>query len=68
MSTISPYPTNAPFNFYNLDIDIDDEALAKPKKAKPAILMTGATHARELISTTQNLYEIMKLIKVGWIE
>lgn len=30
--------------------------------------MTGATHARELISTTQNLYEIMKLIKLGWIE
>lgn len=60
------YPTNAPFNVYNLDVD--DEAPAKPQKVKPAILMTGATHARELISTTQNLYEIMKLIKLGWID
>jgi len=61
------YPTNAPFNVYNVDVD-DESAPAKPSKVKPAILMTGATHARELISTTQNLYEIMKLIKVGWID
>jgi murein tripeptide amidase MpaA len=56
---------------YNLDIDADEEAapaVAAKKTTKPAILMTGATHARELISTTQNLYEIMKLIKLGWIE
>ena len=35
---------------------------------KPAILMTGATHARELISTTQNIYEALKLIKQGYVD
>lgn len=29
---------------------------------KPAIFMTGATHARELISTTLNYFEILQLI------
>jgi hypothetical protein len=37
---------------YNLDIDSEEDAAPAPKKSKPAILMTGATHARELISTT----------------
>ena len=59
-------PTDEPFNIY--DVLFPEAEAPKPKQAKPAILMTGATHARELISTTQNLYEIMKLIKVGWIE
>ena len=30
---------------------------------KPSILMTAATHARELISTTTNLFEALKMIK-----
>ena len=34
---------------------------------KPAILMTGATHARELISTSLNLYTMLKLLKKGAI-
>jgi hypothetical protein len=29
---------------------------------KPAILMTGATHARELISTSINLFKAVQLI------
>lgn len=29
---------------------------------KPAIFMTGATHARELISTTLNYFELLQLI------
>lgn len=67
---IKSYPTQAPFDVYNVDIEGDAAPAAQAKKSgsKPAILMTGATHARELISTTQNLYEIMKLIKLGWIE
>lgn len=34
---------------------------------KPSILMTGATHARELISTSLNVYEMLKLLKEGAI-
>jgi murein tripeptide amidase MpaA len=30
--------------------------------------MTGATHARELISTSLNVYEMLKLLKHGAIE
>jgi len=29
---------------------------------KPAILLTGATHAREMISTSMVAYEMLKLI------
>jgi hypothetical protein len=32
---------------------------------KHAILMTGATHARELISTTLNIYELLQLLQKG---
>lgn len=35
---------------------------------KPEILMTGATHARELISTSLNVYEMLKLLKHGAVE
>lgn len=35
---------------------------------KPTILQTGATHARELISTNLNVYQMLKLIKKGEIE
>lgn len=34
---------------------------------KPAVLMTGATHARELISTSMNVYEMLKLVKEGYV-
>lgn len=37
-------------------------------KDKPAILITGATHARELISTSFNIYQILKLIKKGKVD
>lgn len=40
------------------------EGEQKPS-AKPAIFMTGATHARELISTSINMYKAVKLIQQG---
>jgi len=46
-----------------LELDVPSET-----KDKPAILMTGATHARELISTSLNLYEMLKLIKRGLVD
>jgi murein tripeptide amidase MpaA len=38
------------------------------KKDKPAILITGATHARELISTSFGVYQMLKLLKKGVVE
>jgi len=38
------------------------------KDGKPAILMTGATHARELISTNLNVFQMLKLLRLGAIE
>ena len=35
---------------------------------KPTILQTGATHARELISTNLNVFQMLKLLKKGEIE
>ena len=35
---------------------------------KPAILLTGATHAREMISTTMVIYEMLKLIQLGYVK
>ena len=32
---------------------------------KPAILLTGATHAREMISTSLATYEMLKMIQLG---
>lgn len=32
------------------------------------MLMTGSTHARELISTNLNLYMLLKLLRLGLIE
>jgi hypothetical protein len=46
-----------------LQLDVPGE-----NKDKPSILMTGATHARELISTSLNVYEMLKLIKKGLID
>jgi hypothetical protein len=43
-------------------VQIDDQ------ESKPEILMTAATHARELISTSLNVYEMLKLLKHGAIE
>jgi hypothetical protein len=39
---------------------LDDTKVMGGKK--PAILITGATHARELISTTLTLYQMLNLI------
>jgi len=35
---------------------------------KPTILQTGATHARELISTNLNVYQMLKLLKKGEVD
>lgn len=35
---------------------------------KPAILLTGATHAREMISTSMVTYEMLKLIQLGYMQ
>ena len=35
---------------------------------KPAILLTGATHAREMISTSMAVYQMLKLIQKGLIQ
>jgi murein tripeptide amidase MpaA len=48
-------------NYLELDVPGDN-------KDKPAILMTGATHARELISTSLNVYEMLKLLKRGIVD
>lgn len=40
----------------------------KKGPAKHAILMTGATHARELISTTFNIYELLQLLQKGEVQ
>ena len=34
---------------------------------KPAILLTGATHAREMISTSMVANEMLKLIQLGYM-
>ena len=35
---------------------------------KPSILQTGATHSRELISTNLNVYQMLKLLRLGEIK
>lgn len=35
---------------------------------KPAILLTGATHSREMISTSMVVYEMLKLIQLGYLQ
>lgn len=37
-------------------------------KNKPAILLTGATHAREMISTSFNVYQMLKLLHKGVVQ
>ena len=36
--------------------------------SKPAILITGATHARELISTSLVAYEMLQLLQLGEVQ
>lgn len=49
--------------------DINLLQITAPGKAeKPAIFMTGATHARELITSSVNMYQALKLIQQGVIE
>ena len=45
-------------------LQITAPSVAKGENApsKPAIFMTGATHARELISTSLNMYKAIKLL------
>ena len=47
-----------------------DSKVKTPGKTvgKHAILMTGATHARELISTTLNIYELLQLLQKGEVQ
>ena len=41
---------------------------SKPKRSgKPAIFITGATHARELISTSLVFFELLQLLQMGII-
>ena len=47
-----------------LEIDMKDDQ----NKNKPAILITGATHARELISTSFNMFQVLKLLMKGVVE
>jgi len=48
------------------------DAPKQPKAGKTvgkhAILMTGATHARELISTSLNIYELLQLLQKGEVQ
>jgi len=46
-----------------IEIDANPE-----KKDKPAILITGATHAREMISTSFGVYQMLKLLKKGAVD
>ena len=40
----------------------------KSSGSKPAILLTGATHAREMISTTMVCYQLLKLLQLGHVK
>lgn len=44
------------------------EAKPDPPTEKPAILVTGATHARELISTSLVNYEMLQLLQEGAVK
>lgn len=51
----------------------EEKAKEEPKKTnasgqKPAILITGATHARELISTSLAVYELLQLLQKGVVQ
>jgi hypothetical protein len=41
---------------------MDEEELIDKKSDAPAILITGATHSRELITVQMVLFSIMKLL------
>jgi murein tripeptide amidase MpaA len=43
-------------NVIEMTMPSDQSLAQKSPEAKPAILMTGATHARELISTNLNVF------------
>ena len=56
-------------SFEGRDINVIEMSLpSESKDRKPAILMTGATHARELISTNLNVFQMLKLLRLGAIE
>lgn len=70
----SEFPDNVKLNsigksFEGRDINYIELDIPNPDvKKKPAILLTGATHARELISTSLNIYQALKLLKSGVIQ
>ena len=47
---------------------LEISAPGAPDQKKPAIFMTGATHAREQISTSINMYKAIKLLQQGVID
>jgi len=46
----------------------EEAQAAAPPNQKHSILMTGATHARELISTSFNVYEMLQLLQQGAVK
>lgn len=51
------------------DINVLEISMPNPNASnKPAFLMTGATHARELISTSFNIYQMLKLLMKGVVQ
>lgn len=48
--------------------DAPKQPKASSKVGKHAILMTGATHARELISTSLNIYQLLQLLQKGEVQ
>lgn len=56
-------------SFEGRDINLLTISAPNPNKAeKPAIFMTGATHARELITSSVNMYQAVKLLQQGVID
>jgi carboxypeptidase T len=56
-------------SFEGRDINLlEISAPSTPEEKKPAIFMTGATHPRELISTSINMYKALKLLQQGVVD
>lgn len=48
--------------------DIPVVEIATDSEPKPAIFLTAETHARELISTSVNVFDMLKLIQMGYVQ
>lgn len=55
-------------SFQGRDINVIELDMPSDVKNKPAILLTGATHAREMISTSFNVYQMLKLLHKGAVQ